>query len=90
MIKLLEELTGHKLEINIDPSLVRPNEGRLFGDPSKLESVLGKVGFIHLQQTLSWMLKVSCGMTPTKWQLMPFLMSPLTELDTMSDLCLMR
>jgi GDP-6-deoxy-D-talose 4-dehydrogenase len=54
---LLRELTGHTIEVEVDPKLVRPNEvDRLCGDPSLLASAIGKLPAPMLRDTLAWML----------------------------------
>lgn len=53
----LEELTGHKLEIEIDPKLVRSNElPILVGDPSRLNAIGDDLPKYSLRETLSNML----------------------------------
>jgi nucleoside-diphosphate-sugar epimerase len=53
----LTKLSGHTLEIRINPDLVRANEvHRLCGDPHKLEACIGKLSHPTLQDTLQWML----------------------------------
>lgn len=52
------EISGHSLEIEIDPSLMRPNEVRqLWGDSSLLDSLIGPIERIPIEATLQWMLE---------------------------------
>lgn len=57
VVGLLEELTGHKPELKINPTFVRPNEVHsLCGNPDKLYAAIGPVAHPHLRDTLKWML----------------------------------
>lgn len=57
VIALLRELTGHAIEVETDPALVRANEvHRLCGDPSRLNAAIGELPGFELEQTLAWML----------------------------------
>lgn len=57
VIRLLSELTGHDLDIEVNPDFVRPDEvHRLCGDPSRLEACLGGIEHRPLEDTLQWML----------------------------------
>jgi nucleoside-diphosphate-sugar epimerase len=57
VIALLGELTGHRIEVDIDPTLVRANEvHKLCGDPSALNAIVGEMKSLALQDTLRWML----------------------------------
>ncbi len=54
---LLEGLTGHSLEVQVDARLVRDNEvRRLCGDPSRLRACAPGLPDYSLKDTLSWML----------------------------------
>lgn len=58
VISILESITGHTLRIEVDPSLVRPNEvDRLCGNPEQLLASVGHVDMPTLEETLAWMLK---------------------------------
>jgi nucleoside-diphosphate-sugar epimerase len=62
VINYLETLTGHSIDISVNPDFVRPNEViRLCGDPSKLHRALSAVQTTlfnpALIQTLEWMLR---------------------------------
>ncbi|MBN1379012.1 MAG: GDP-mannose 4,6-dehydratase [Gammaproteobacteria bacterium] len=57
VISLCEKITGHTLEIKVNPDFVRPNEVRILkGDNSLLKSVIGEYTHYELEQTLTWML----------------------------------
>ncbi len=57
IIELVSELSGHRFDVRVDPSLVRADEVRiLLGSAAKLEGVIGDLGDIPLRETLSWML----------------------------------
>lgn len=57
VVALLRELTGHAIEVETDPALVRANEvHRLCGDPSRLNAAIGELPGFELEQTLAWML----------------------------------
>lgn len=57
VIDLLTELTGHHIEVLVDPSFVRANEiHRLCGNPAKLIQALGALPPADLRDTLHWML----------------------------------
>ena len=50
-------LTGHQMEVRVNPAFVRANEVKtLCADTSRLESLLGKRALVPLEQTLQWML----------------------------------
>jgi nucleoside-diphosphate-sugar epimerase len=57
VMSMLSDLTGHVLQVQINPSFVRPNEiHRLCGDDRKLKQCIGKSLNIDLLDTLTWML----------------------------------
>lgn len=57
VITLLEELSGHQLDVRVNPAFVRASELRtLSGSPAKLEAAIGKPDHPGLRQTLQWML----------------------------------
>jgi GDP-6-deoxy-D-talose 4-dehydrogenase len=58
VIDALVEMTGHQLNIVVNPAFVRLNElHRLCGDVSKLHETIGTHDAITLQNTLRWMLE---------------------------------
>jgi nucleoside-diphosphate-sugar epimerase len=60
VIDALVELTGHQMNVVVNPAFVRANElHRLCGDVSKLHKTIGTHDPIALQNTLRWMLESS-------------------------------
>ena len=60
VIEALVELTGHQMNVVVNPAFVRANElHRLCGDVSKLHKTIGMHDPIALQNTLRWMLESS-------------------------------
>jgi nucleoside-diphosphate-sugar epimerase len=58
VLEMVSELSGHPLQVTVNPDLVRANEVRsLCGSAAKLESVIGPLDAIPLRQTLDWMLR---------------------------------
>ena len=58
VLEMVTELSGHALQVSVNPDLVRGNEVRsLCGSAAKLESVIGPLEAIPLRQTLDWMLQ---------------------------------
>ena len=58
VIMLCEKLTGHKIEIKVNPEFVRENEVReLKGDNSKLIKLIENFPSYTFEETLSWMLE---------------------------------
>ena len=57
LLAMGSELTGHSLEVRVNPAFVRENEvHKLVGGRSALERAIGPVAPIPLRETLSWML----------------------------------
>ncbi|HGM5417200.1 TPA: GDP-mannose 4,6-dehydratase [Serratia liquefaciens] len=57
-VALSEQISGHSLEIRVNPSFVRPNEVKsLCGDASKLRTIIGQWDTPPLEDTLRWMLE---------------------------------
>ncbi|NVK01956.1 MAG: GDP-mannose 4,6-dehydratase [Oceanospirillaceae bacterium] len=57
VIDLCTELTGHAIQISVNPAFVRANEVKtLSGDISKLRAVIADWNPLELRETLSWML----------------------------------
>lgn len=57
VLALAQELSGHRIEVRVNPALVRPNEVHtLAGDKRKLVSLIGDWDSLPLPQTLAWML----------------------------------
>jgi nucleoside-diphosphate-sugar epimerase len=65
VVSRCENITGHSIEIQVNPEFVRANEVRvLTGDNSRLNSVIGNWQAYDLEETLTWMLndrKVTSG-----------------------------
>lgn len=58
VITELGELSGHTIEVQVNPAFVRPNEiKRLVGHPTKLLACVGPLTFPRLNETLAWMLE---------------------------------
>ena len=58
VLDLAQTLSGHSLEVRVNPAFVRPNEVHtLTGDKTKLTSLIGDWDTIPLRQTLEWMLR---------------------------------
>ena len=58
VIATLEQLTGHSMDVQVNPAFVRANEvHRLCGSPDKLLRATGVLPAYGLEQTLSWMLE---------------------------------
>ncbi len=58
VLATLEELTGHKMDVEINPAFVRANEvHRLCGDPTMLLKCVGTLTHMHLTDTLQWMIE---------------------------------
>lgn len=55
VIQILEAIAGYKIKVTKNSTLVRSNEiSRLCGNPAKLESCIGPLGFGALEDTLRW------------------------------------
>lgn len=60
VIELLGHITGHQLQVNVNPAFVRSNEiHRLCGSPTKLIDTIGAVSSPALVDTVRWMLAES-------------------------------
>ena len=59
VIEVLTELTGHRIQVQVNPDFVRANEiHRLCGSPAKLIQTLGALPAVALRDTLQTMLTV--------------------------------
>lgn len=57
IIDLCQKITGHTIEVQVNPQFVRANEVRVLkGDNALLEQAIGPVEQYNLEQTLTWML----------------------------------
>lgn len=60
VIDILSEMTGHVMDVQVNPAFVRVNElHRLYGDPKKLLSCTGPITQYKLAKTLEWMLNAT-------------------------------
>lgn len=58
VVDLVSSLCGHSFEIRVNPAFVRDNEvSTLWGSPAKLETVVGPVKKVPIEETLRWMLE---------------------------------
>ena len=58
VLQMAREISGHDLEVRVNPAFVRANEvKRLQGSRARLEATIGPVQDIALQETLRWMLE---------------------------------
>ncbi len=61
VIDLLTQITGHNLQVIMNPDFMRPNEiHRLCGSPVKISSLLGEIAMPSLTDTLRWMIDANC------------------------------
>ena len=57
IIAMVEEISGHRFDVRVNPAFVRANEVRtLSGSVAKLEGVIGPLDAIPLEETIRWML----------------------------------
>jgi len=60
VIELMKKITGHELQVKVNPSFVRANEvHRLCGSRAKLEECIGTLAHPAFEETLRWMLSVA-------------------------------
>jgi nucleoside-diphosphate-sugar epimerase len=60
VIDTLKNITGHDLQIKINPDFIRANEVHsLCGNPSKLLACVGQLQYPSLEETMRWMLSES-------------------------------
>ncbi|GAA3896153.1 NAD-dependent epimerase/dehydratase family protein [Sphingomonas limnosediminicola] len=58
ILELVRSLSGHSMEVRVNPALVRSNEVRVLrGSKSALEEVIGPIQPIPMEETLRWMLE---------------------------------
>ena len=56
VIGMMEDLSGYRIEVRINPAFVRANEvAKLAGSNEKLARLIGPLDTIPLRQTLQWM-----------------------------------
>lgn len=57
ILDLAKEISGHEIEVRVNPAFVRANEVKsLCGDTTYLRSLIGEQGSLSLEDTLRWML----------------------------------
>lgn len=57
VIAMAENITGHKIEVRVNPDFVRPNEVKhLGGNSAYLQSLIGEIAAPPLEETIRWML----------------------------------
>lgn len=57
VLEMVSKISGHTLEVLVNPAYVRENEVKtLYGDPTKLRSLIGRWETPPLEETLRWML----------------------------------
>ena len=57
VLDLAKEISGHEIEVRVNPAFVRANEVKsLCGDTAYLRSLIGEQGSLSLEDTLRWML----------------------------------
>lgn len=62
VLTMAEKITGHKMDVCVNPAFVRANEVRsLCGDATRLRGLIGKWASPLLEETLSWMLEPEAG-----------------------------
>jgi len=60
VIDFCEKITGHKIEVQVNPEFVRANEVRVLkGDNSRLTRLIGETHNYNLEETLRWMFEDS-------------------------------
>ena len=58
IIELVQQLSGHSFAVKVSPSLVRANEVQsLCGSATRVESVIGPLDRVPLDETVGWMLE---------------------------------
>lgn len=59
VLRLAESITGHSMEVKINPTFVRANEVKILrGSRTRLENAIGKIDDYSLEETMRWMLSV--------------------------------
>jgi GDP-6-deoxy-D-talose 4-dehydrogenase len=67
IVAMLEEITGHRIEIRVNPQFVRAGEARrIVGSPAKLQALVGDLPLRPLASTLADMLGEQEARTPDK------------------------
>lgn len=59
VLSLCETISGHQLDVRVNPVFVRKNEVKVLGgDATRLKLLIGDRGVISLEDTLRWMLEM--------------------------------
>lgn len=57
VLDLVSQLSGHRMDVRVNPAFVRSNEVRVLrGSNAKLQSVIGPLATVPFEETLRWML----------------------------------
>jgi nucleoside-diphosphate-sugar epimerase len=65
VLQQLRELSGHDLDIRVNPAFVRASEvHRLIGSRSRMEAAIGSLPFQDFRATLAWMLEKRAADVP--------------------------
>ncbi|MFC3440460.1 GDP-mannose 4,6-dehydratase [Sphingobium rhizovicinum] len=57
VLETVQSLAGHRMEVMVNPDFVRANDvAILYGDPARVEAVIGPLAHVPLTRTLRWML----------------------------------
>jgi nucleoside-diphosphate-sugar epimerase len=65
VLEQLTELSGHSIEVRVNPEFVRASEvHRLIGSSSRMEAALGVLPHRDFRETLAWMLAAPPGPSP--------------------------
>jgi nucleoside-diphosphate-sugar epimerase len=60
VLEIAERISGHKIEVRVNPIFVRTDEvEKLCGDTKRLKSLIGEIKSPSLEDTLHWMLMAS-------------------------------
>lgn len=58
LVALASRISGHQIDVQVNPAFVRANEVRMLrGSPEKLERVIGPLAMPRLEETLRWMIE---------------------------------
>lgn len=58
IVGLVQEISGHEMEVRVNPAFVRPDEVKsLWGSPARIEQAIGPLRMPEFENTLRWMLE---------------------------------
>ena len=67
VVEQLREISGHELDVRVNPEFVRASEvHRLVGSSSRMEAALGSLPFRDFRETLAWMLGAPSAPNPLR------------------------